>query len=427
MPTFAITTLGCKVNAYESQWYREQLTNRGLTEVSDKDIADVYLVNTCSVTNVASQKSRQKFHACKKMNPEAIVCVVGCYVQTNIEAACNVPEIDLVIGTAGKSLVPDLIMEQLNNRNRKIVYRKDREYEMDPMLLEQFDKTRAYLKIQDGCNQFCSYCIIPFARGKERSLPLEAVVQTAKKLVSQGHSELVLTGIHTGRYYDGTHRLADVMRTLLEEIPGLLRLRISSIEMTEVTDEILQLMKENTRIARHLHIPIQTGSDEILKKMNRPYTVEQFRKRVEHIRSMIPDISVSTDVIVGFPEESNELFETTVRNLKEIRFSFLHVFPFSSKKGTVAERMSGHIDNDTKKQRVRVLTELSDELYNAYKNSQLCHKEGVIFEVEKDGIWQGHTSQYIEVFVPSERKDLHGHMTEVTLECVKDGKVFGSI
>ncbi|MDD6467646.1 MAG: tRNA (N(6)-L-threonylcarbamoyladenosine(37)-C(2))-methylthiotransferase MtaB [Erysipelotrichaceae bacterium] len=422
MSTFAVVTLGCKVNSYESEWYCEQLKERGLTEVSYKEEADVYIINTCAVTNVASSKSRQKINVLRKNHPQAILCVVGCYIQTSLKEQVF-EGIDLVIATAGKKQLPDLVMKELEKRDRIVVYEDTREYMMDEMPLQNYHQTRAFLKVQDGCNQFCSYCIIPFARGKERSLPLEDVMETAKRLVQSGHKELVLTGIHTGRYFDGEHHLIDLMRALMT-IEGLKRLRISSIEITEVTDEMIQLMKEEPRIARHLHVPIQSATNEILKKMNRPYTVEQFHQRLQEIRNELPQISISTDVIVGFPGETDELFEMTARNLAMLEFSFLHVFPFSSKKGTVADQMNDKVASQTKKKRVKCLTELSSRLYNKYKQSMLHQVKEVYVEIFKNGVLEGHTSEYLPCCIKSE-KDARNEMIPVSLTHLDDGQLWG--
>lgn len=423
MSTFAMVTLGCKVNSYESEWYCEQLKEKGLQEVSYKEMADVYIINTCAVTNVASSKSRQKINVLRKKNPNAILCVVGCYVQTSInEQAFD--DIDLVIATAGKKQLPDLVMKELEKRDRVVVYEDTRDYDMDVMPLHSYHQTRAFLKVQDGCNQFCSYCIIPFARGKERSLPLSEVLETAKRLVADGHKEIVLTGIHTGRYFDGTHRLTDLMKALMQ-IDGLKRLRISSIEITEVTDEMIQLMKEEPRIARHLHVPIQAASNEILKKMHRPYTVEQFKERLQEIRKQLPGISISTDVIVGFPSETDELFEVSRQNLEALEFSFLHVFPFSSKKGTVADGMKEKIAPQIKKNRVKCLTELSTKLYNNYKRTMLNQIKEVYVETYRDKVLVGHTSEYLPICISS-AEDVRNEMISVSLTRLEDEQLWGT-
>lgn len=424
MSTFSIITLGCKVNAYESQWYREQLLQRGLIEAEPKQSADVIIINTCAVTNTAGAKSRQKIHAARKQNPDALICVVGCYVQTEMETVSKWDEVDLIIGTKGKRMVPDRIMNCLMHRERTVIHQSERDYDMDVMPIYDFKQTRAYLKIQDGCNQFCAYCIIPYARGKERSLPLQQVIANASQLVASGHHELVLSGIHTGRYHDGTHNLSAAVRALLQQLPDLWRLRISSIEITEVSDELIALMREEPRIARHLHIPLQAGSDAVLQAMHRPYTMADFEKRIRYIRSQLPDISISTDVIVGFPNETEQRFDESVRNIRSIGFSFLHVFPFSCKKGTAAEAMKPQCSGAEKRRRVKELTKVSEELYNTYKRSMLNHTVTVLVEREEDGVWKGHTSEYLEICIASPN-DLSHTMVPVTVSCVEQGLVWG--
>ena len=425
MSTFALVTLGCKVNSYESQWYREQLVQKGLEEVSYKEKADVYIINTCAVTNVASAKSRQKIHACRKLNSDAIVCAVGCYVQTSQNQDVW-DDIDLVIATSGKKQLPELVLDALATHMHKVVYEDTREYTMDSMPLKSYQQTRAYLKIQDGCNQFCSYCIIPYARGKERCLPIDEVVENAKSLVQDGHKELVLTGIHTGRYQDLGYNLTDLMKRLMKEVEGLQRLRISSIEITEITDEMIAFMHEEPRIARHFHIPVQASTNEILEKMNRPYTVEEFIARLQYIREQLPNISISTDIIVGFPYESDELFEQGLENLEKMEFSFLHVFPFSSKEGTVAHTMKEKVNGQIQKNRVKYLTKRSVQLYNTYKQRLVGTVKEVYFETYQDGILMGHTSEYVSVKVKSEI-DRRNEIVSVMCTHLLDGELWGNV
>ena len=425
MKTFALVTLGCKVNSYESQWYREQLLQYNMTEVSYKEMADVYIINTCAVTNVASAKSRQKINACRKLNPNAIICAVGCYVQTSQQHDVW-DDIDLVIATSGKKQLPQLVLEALEKREHKVIYEETREFAMDSMPLKSYQQTRAYLKIQDGCNQFCSYCIIPYARGKERCLPVEEVLENAKSLVNDGHKELVLTGIHTGRYnYDG-YTLTDLMKLLMKEVSGLQRLRISSIEITEVPDEMIEFMQQEPRVARHLHIPVQASTNEILEKMNRPYTVEEFITRLDHIRSLLPDVSISTDIIVGFPYETDEIFEKGLENLSMMQFSFLHVFPFSSKEGTVAHTMKEKVSGVVQKNRVKYLTNLSVKLYNTYKQKLIGTTKEVYFETYQKGVLMGHTSEYVPVKVKSE-VDRRNEIVSVECTSLLNQEVWGTI
>lgn len=280
---------------------------------------------------------------------------------------------------------------------------------------------RAFLKVQDGCNQFCSYCAIPFARGRERSLNHEQVIQIAKDLCDKGHTEIVLTGIHTGRYFDGEYDLAKLMKALLENTPDYVYYRISSIEITEVSDELIGLMKENSRMCHHLHIPVQSACNETLKRMNRPYTIEQFKEKIEYIRSCIPDISISTDVIAGFVQESDEEFETTYKNLAELELSFFHVFPYSKRNGTKASTLKGEINGKIAKARVARLLELSNECRK--RDMQRFNPVQVLIERQQDGYYTGYTNQYHPCKILSDIP-LSGRIT-IEWQRIEDGTYYG--
>ena len=425
MTTFAIATLGCKVNTYESQGYESALIAKGYEEVSFKEKADVYIINTCAVTNTAGSKSRQKIHQARHTNPNAIIAVVGCYVQTAKEQLELMEHVDILIGSALKQTLADRIEQAVNGNKVENVLQDVRALRVfEALPVRHFEhQTRAFLKIQDGCNQFCSYCIIPFARGAERSLPEDEVVQTAKNLCASGHREIVLSGIHTGRYgRDLKTNLTHVMKRLCNEVKDLQRIRISSIEMNEITDELLEFMQQEPRIARHLHIPIQTANNTVLKNMNRPYNVEWFMERVDYIRSLMPDISISSDVIVGFPQESEEQFQDTMDNIRKINFSFLHIFPYSKRDYTVAAKMPGHWDNKTKKERASRLAQCSKELYTAYKQQFINKEVDVLFEKEVDGMLFGHTSEYLEVYCPMDSSNLH-QMRRVIITSLEDDRL----
>lgn len=426
MTTFAIATLGCKVNTYESQGYESALLEKGYEEVSFKDKADIYIINTCAVTNTAGAKSRQKIHQAHAANPDAIIAVVGCYVQTSKDAMEAMEHVDIIVGSDGKSQLADMIEHALVHRDKQVMLHDVRQVKaFEALPIHKFEhQTRAFLKIQDGCNQFCSYCIIPYARGAERSLKEEEALRVATDLVKNGHLEIVLSGIHTGRYgRDIGTNLLHLMKRMVNEIDGLKRIRISSIEMNELSDELLMYMKEEKKIARHLHIPIQTANNTVLKNMNRPYDVEWFKQRVEYIRSLMPDISISTDVITGFPQESEEEFIDTMKNIKEINFSFLHVFPFSKRDNTVAAKMSGHIENKVKKERAGKLIEISKELYDRYKEHFIGKEVDVLLEKMEDGYLFGHTSEYLPVYVKGNPEDLH-KMVKVVIQTFENDKLY---
>lgn len=418
MTTFAIATLGCKVNTYESQGYESALLEKGYEQVSFKEKADVYIINTCAVTNTAGSKSRQKIHAAIALNPEALIAVVGCYAQTASEQLEQDANIDILLGSDGKSRLADMIEEGLRKkRPQKLIHDVRKVNAFEALPIHRFEhQTRAFLKIQDGCNQFCSYCIIPFARGAERSLPEDEVLAIARSLSESGHREIVLSGIHTGRYGNGINSsLCQLMKRMVKEIPKLQRIRISSIEMNEITDELLEFIKGEEKIARHLHIPVQSANTTVLKNMNRPYTIAWFMERVDYIRSLIPDISISSDVITGFPQESEEQFQDTLDNIARMRLSFLHVFPYSRRDHTAAAQMSGHLENKIKKERASRLANLSKQLYTAYKQNFIGKEVSVIFEKEKDGKLIGHSSEYLEVAAAAPLAWLHTmHTVRIT-------------
>lgn len=428
MSTFAIATLGCKVNMYETQGYIQALEAAGYQGRSFKEIADVYIINTCAVTNTAASKSRQKIHQAQALNPEAIIVVVGCYVQMASEELKQDLGIDILIGSDRKDQLVPLLQQARKHHQQSMVHdmRSIRVFEALPV--SQFQhQTRAYLKIQDGCNQFCSYCIIPYTRGAERSLPMAEVLQSAYELVAHGHLEIVLSGIHTGRYGGGLgYSLSDLLKEMIQSIPKLERIRISSIEMNEVSDDLLDYMMQEPKIARHLHIPLQSANDQVLALMNRPYTMQQFMKRIEDIRNRMPDISISSDVIVGFPQESEEAFHNTVQNIEALQLSFLHVFPYSKRDGTKAATMPGHVDNKTKKQRANTLISLSNRLALAYKDRFIGKDVEVLFEKAEAGYLIGHTSEYIEVHVLCSSSHVR-KMKRVHITTIKDGVVYATL
>lgn len=424
MIRYAIACLGCKVNTYEAGSIQETLNAKGYQEVDFKEVADIYLIFTCAVTNTAASKSRQKINQAIRQNKDAIICVVGCYVQINAENMKDNEYIDILVGSNHKHELPQLIERALNHQEKVVLVddvRQDVEFEDLP--LSKFEhQTRAYMKIQDGCNQFCSYCIIPNARGKERSLPLDKVLENSKQLAKK-HKEIVLAGIHTGRYgVEFGESLTSCVATMLNEIPELERIRISSIEITEISDELIALMKANQRIANHLHIPLQSGCDDTLKRMNRPYTTAMFYERIQEIRKNLPGISISTDVIVGFPQESAEEFNQTIEFIKKCKFTFLHVFPFSAKSGTVAEKMADHVTDAVKKQRVLECSQLSQKLYYEYKCTFINQSVDVLIEEYQGENSIGHSSEYCPVTI--EGKYERNEIVHVTItHMIKDNLV----
>ncbi len=403
---FSIKDLGCKVNAYEAAWYQQQLEQLGWQMVEFGQPADVCLINSCTVTNTAGAKSRQMLHAARQANPQAVIAIVGCYVQMEAGQPSVFEDADIVLGSRDKTKLPDLLVKAVADRQKVWLVNELQDCPFETMIVSHFSHTRAYLKIQDGCQQFCSYCVIPYARGPQRCLDFDTAVSTGRQLTANGYQEIVLAGIHTGRYNSAGHNLAFLMKELLKD-SRLKRLRLSSIEMTEITDELLDLMVSDSRVACHLHIPLQSGSDAILKAMNRPYDTAWYADRLQKIRDRIPLISVSTDVIAGFPGESDVLFQQTYEFVKHCHFSFLHVFPYAAKKHTPASIMDAQVDPRLKKKRASDLTALSSGLYNEYA-SRLCGRTvQVLFETCKEGILRGHCSEYLTVAVSGDESLVH--------------------
>jgi len=423
---FAICNLGCKVNNYESNWYAQQLSLK-YEEVDFKEIADVYIINSCTVTNMAGSKTRQMFHQAKKRNPKACIVCVSCYSQMEY---LSKPELfddcDIVIGSTHKKELPICVDKWFENKQRIVLVEEFEKTNFEEMELKTFNQTRAYLKIQDGCNQFCSYCTIPLARGRERCLSGDRIIQYGKNLVASGHQEIVLTGIHTGRWHDENGNLTALIKRMLNEIEGLKRIRLSSIEMTEVSDELIALMSQDERVASHLHIPLQTGTDRLLKLNNRPYTTEQYYQKIQKIRSLIPDISISSDVIAGLPTESSQEAKATEEFIEKCELSFLHVFPYAKKEHTKDAEMKQQVDEQEKKHRVSCLTNLSSSLYNRYASKFVGQKLQVLFETKQDNVNRGHCSQYIVTEVISE-KDLSHQLLEVVVDEVKDNTLIAHL
>ncbi|NTW95084.1 MAG: tRNA (N(6)-L-threonylcarbamoyladenosine(37)-C(2))-methylthiotransferase MtaB [Erysipelotrichaceae bacterium] len=409
MKTFSIVTLGCKVNAYESEYYREVLIKKNYEEAEGFEDSDLIIINTCTVTNQASFKSRQKINQAKKLNPSAKLVVVGCYVQSNHEELQEKYNIDLLIGNKNKDRFAELIDSM--DESMSSDFSMPKTFENIPITNFK-NKTRAFLKIQDGCNQFCSYCIIPYTRGRERSLAQDDVIEMVKQL-EKDHLEIVLAGIHTGKYgTDIKCNLSDLIQRMLNETK-IERIRLSSIDINEVDDQLIELIKNNRRLAQHLHISLQSGDDEVLKLMNRPYTTNQFRERIKQIRKEIPNISISTDVIVGFSNETDEKFENTLNFINEIGFSFLHVFPYSIRKFTKAAQFEQLNSEETKKKRVHILTERSKVLYEQYLKSLVGSKVSVLIESKDERGVYGFSSAYDCVSIPE-----MSELSHAIIDCV---------
>jgi len=406
MPSVAFYTLGCKVNFYDTEAIWQLFKNEGYEQVDfETQTADVYLINTCTVTNTGDKKSRQIIRRAVRRNPDAIIAVTGCYAQTSPAEILDIPGVDLVIGTQDRDKIMPYI-EQLQQERQPINavrnIMKTREFE-ELDVPDFAERTRAFLKIQEGCNNFCTFCIIPWSRGLSRSRAPESVVEQAKQLVAAGYKEIVLTGIHTGGYGDDleNYRLANLLWDL-DKVEGLERIRISSIEASQITEEVLEVLKKSSKMCRHLHIPLQAGDNDVLKRMRRKYTVEEFATKIERIQEAMPDVAITTDVIVGFPGETDEQFRKGYEFMEKIKFSEMHVFPYSKRTGTPAARMEDQVDEEVKHARVHELIDLSEKMQFAYAEQFVGQVLDIIPERDYKGApgtgkVMGYSDNYLQV------------------------------
>ena len=406
MTTVAFHTLGCKVNHYETEGIWRLFMEEGYERVDFDSTADVYVINTCTVTNTGDRKSRQVIRRAVRKNPDAVVCVTGCYAQTSPGEILEIPGVDVVVGTQNRKKMIDYIEEHKKTRlpiNGVANIMKNRVFEeMD--VPEFTDRTRASLKIQEGCNNFCTFCIIPWSRGLLRSRDPESVINQAQKLVDAGYKEIVLTGIHTAGYGEDLpdYNFAMLLRDLETKVDGLKRIRISSIEASQITDEVIEVLDQSEKIVRHLHIPVQSGSDSVLARMRRKYSSEFYYSKVEKIRKALPDLAITSDVIVGFPGETEEEFLETYNFIKKVGYSELHVFPYSRRTGTPAARMKDQVDDEVKERRVHDLITLSDQLAKEYASKyedevlEVIPEERVVDEKQPDMLI-GYTDNYMKV------------------------------
>lgn len=423
MSTVAFHTLGCKVNHYETEAIWQLFKEQNYERVDFESTADVYVINTCTVTNTGDKKSRQVIRRAVRKNPDAVICVTGCYAQTSPAEIMAIPGVDIVVGTQDRTKMLAYIEQYQKERqpiNGVSNIMKARVYEeLDVPAFT--DRTRASLKIQEGCNNFCTFCIIPWARGLMRSRDPKAVIEQAQQLVDAGYKEIVLTGIHTGGYGEDmkNYNLAQLLRDIEKNVTGLKRLRISSIEASQITDEVIEVLQQSKIVVRHLHIPLQSGSNSVLKRMRRKYTMEFFADRLNRLRVALPDLAITSDVIVGFPGETEEEFMETYHFIKEHRFSELHVFPYSKRTGTPAARMEDQIDEEVKNERVHRLISLSDQLAKEYA-SQF---EGEVLEIipeepfketNEEGKYVGYTDNYLRVVVDA-TEEMVGKLVKIKI------------
>ena len=407
MKSYVTISLGCKVNAYEISALTSRLQELGYVE--DKKNPTVAIINTCSVTATADQKSRQHIRKLINNYPNALVVVMGCYSQGHHDFIKSDIKANVITGTSNRDKIVNLIEEYTNN-HRVIDITEDnpRKYQYEELgLTTHFENVRAYLKIQDGCDNFCSYCLIPYVRGRSRSRAYDKIMDEAESIVNQGYKEIVLTGIHVGGYGKDLEgqSFSKLVNDLLN-IKGLYRLRISSIEESEIDDELIKLINTRKNLAQHFHIPLQAGSDTVLKRMNRKYNKEQFLNKINLIKKACPNVTLTTDVIVGFPGETEEEFMETYNFIKECGFHMLHVFPFSSREGTLASKMKDQINPKIKKERCLKLIELSNKLWDEYCSKFVGQEVEVLVEQYEDGYNIGHTSNYLEVKYPSNKSEV---------------------
>lgn len=426
---FAVYTLGCKVNTYESEFVIKEFLKRGYELTSFEDCtADIYLINTCTVTNTSDQKSRKIIRQARAKNKNAIVAAMGCFTQIRDNDNAIMDYIDIVIGNKDKSRIVDLIEDYIKNRKKKVCIEDINDASFDDMEISYFNtRTRALVKIEDGCENFCSYCIIPYVRGKVRSKNPKKVIDEVEKLTKNGYKEIVLTGIHTGHYGSDfkDYDFSDLLRNL-QKINGLERIRISSVEITELNDKFLDTLRSCDKIVNHIHIPLQAGSNHILKLMNRKYDKAYYINKINEIRKIRPDIAITTDVIVGFPNETLEDFNETLDFVSKVNFAGGHVFPFSARRGTPAASMKGQNSNDVKHKRCKELiskfNELEEQYYKAYVGKTVC----IIPEVYEDGYLKGHTDNYLLVKLKGCEK-LIGKDVYVNVKEYKDKILIGEM
>lgn len=423
----ALATVGCKVNQGETEAMQALFEAQGYSIVPFAAEADVYVVNTCSVTQVGEKKSRQMIRRAKRLNPAAIVAVVGCYSQLDPAAVSGIEGVDVVLGTQDRGTVVTCVEQAINEKKQILaVHALALTPEFEEMSVIPADRTRAFLKIQDGCDNFCTYCIIPYTRGPLRSRRIAAAVRETEKLIEAGFFEIVLTGIHLGRYgreVDDGPLLADIVQSVLA-VPGVRRLRLGSVEALEITESLVSLMRKDDRLCRHLHLPLQSGEDEILKAMNRPYTTADYAGMLGRLRQFMPDIAITTDVIVGFPGETEQDFTTTCEFVRSMNFSRVHVFPFSARTGTPAAEFGQQISKMEKEQRVMRLQQVAEGAAKKYRERFLGRRVTVLVEECMAGDVTGYSGEYLRVYLRGECL-LPGSLVEVEIRSLYQDGLWG--
>lgn len=426
-------TLGCKVNQYDSDAMRTLFVRNGYTAAGEDEPADVYVVNTCSVTSIGDRKSRQMIRRIRRAHPDSVIAVAGCYAQLAPEVFEKMGDVDVIVGLQNRTHIVDYVEEAMHRTDKKPLNQT-----VDIMKVDRFEnmevdvegevRTRAFIKVQEGCDNYCTFCIIPYARGRLKSRLQKDAVDEIRRLVSKGYREVVLTGIHLGNYgkdlHDGTS-LASLVAELVK-IPDLLRIRLGSIESVELSEELISIIQNEPKVCRHLHLPLQAGSDAVLKGMNRHYRLPQFKKLINELREKVPGIALTTDLIVGFPGETEENFQETLDTLREIRFSAIHVFPYSRRIGTPAASYPNQISNEVKKDRVHRVQEVEKEIALEYRKQFMGQVVHVLAEEIKDGYYEGLTDEYVRVSI----RDSHierGHLYPVKIDTITDTGMTGTV
>ncbi len=420
MKKVAFITLGCKVNQYETNAMIQQFLQKEYEIIEPTEKADIYIINTCTVTNMSDRKSRQMLRRAKEKNKQAIVVACGCYVQVAKEEVEKIEEIDLIIGNNEKKEIVDIIEKYIkeHKKNEKIEDVMTQKQYVELGEITYTDKTRAVIKVQDGCDRFCSYCIIPYARGRVRSRNPKTVIEEIEKIAKQGIQEVVITGIHIASYgkdFKENYRLIDLLEQI-NQIDGIKRIRLGSIEPLLITEEFLKRLSKLEKICHQFHLSLQSGCNETLERMNRRYTIEQFKEIVQNLRKTYEDVILTTDIIVGFPQESDKEFEKTYQFLKEIKFYKMHIFKYSPRHGTKAAQMKGQINSETKDKRSQKLIKLSNKNQKEHHEKYKGKEVEVLFEEEKNGFYQGHTKNYIVSLINS-KENLENKILKA--KCIK--------
>ena len=430
MSKVAFITLGCKVNQYETNAMSQEFIEKGYEVVEHHEKADIYVINTCTVTNMSDRKSRQIIRRAKQINSNSILVATGCYAQTAQEELEKITDIDLIVGNTEKKDIVKIVEDYKNNRNLERVrmsdINKQKEF-VDFGNVTYTEKTRAVIKVQDGCNNFCSYCIIPYAKGRVRSRKLENVIEEIKKIADKGIKEVVITGIHVASYgidFDNNTRLIDLLEAI-EKIEGIERIRLGSLEPNIITEEFVNRLKKITKMCDHFHLSLQSGCNETLKRMNRKYTAQSFRKEVELLRKTFPNVVLTTDVIVGFPGETEQEFNETYEYLKNIRFTKLHVFRYSPRKGTVAAKMKDQVDSKIKEERSHKLIKLSDKCEKEILDKYIGKKVKVLFEKQEGEYIKGHTTNYLVVKIKDSK--LENQILDINITSREELELIGKM